>query len=381
MKRKTETLHLAENWLSLGQEPLSATRIGVYVYTAGVPGIELTTGNLPDTPAAQFANAFENLRAILDAHGVGPESIALLSVYIPDASYREYINDPWLAMYPDDSRPARKTNQVPLLAGMFVQLQAVCVVGAARQAIEIPGMEHRDPLPMGMCMGPMVLSSVIGGQDPATGKNSEDARIQIGQAFENMREFMRQMDGTDASINHVWVFLNNHDYQPDLVDVWLESFPEDGNRPARKTLSYELRGSSQIQVQLTGVLGGARKNIEVPGVSHHDPIPMGSRIGNILHSSGVHGISPDTGEMATDFETQTDTTIEVTRRLLDQAGGTADDVASLTVLLRDLANAPIVAAKLRGLFGDDQALPALRFINYNIPSRMQVQFHITAVLD
>jgi len=79
-----------------------------------------------------------------------------------------------------------------------------------------------------------------------------------------------------------------------MVERWVKDYPNFGDRPARKTLPYDLAGETQIQVQLTGRLGAKRKNYEVPGVGHDDPIPMGSSIGPLLQSSGMFGIDPAT---------------------------------------------------------------------------------------
>ena len=141
--RTSVHLPLARSWLELGQEPVTAARIGNMIYTSGVPGIDLKTGQLAQGPQAQFAAAFENLTALLRQAGAGPESIGLLTVWIPDRTNRAFINKDWLSLYPGADRPARKTNQVPLPRGMEVQLMAACVLGESRAGIEIPASRTR----------------------------------------------------------------------------------------------------------------------------------------------------------------------------------------------------------------------------------------------
>ncbi|HEX3484328.1 MAG TPA: RidA family protein, partial [Micropepsaceae bacterium] len=70
--RKSIRLPLAESWLAKGQEPIVATQIGNLLYTSGVPGIDLKTGQLPDNPERQFAVAFDNLMDLLQRAGAGP---------------------------------------------------------------------------------------------------------------------------------------------------------------------------------------------------------------------------------------------------------------------------------------------------------------------
>lgn len=381
MTRRTIHLPLAERWLPLGQEPIAAARVGDMVYTSGVPGIDLAAGALPAEPERQFALAFDNLQRLLDAAGVAPAEVGLLTVFIPDPSYHRYVDDPWLALYPGPDRPARKTNRLPLPEGMVVQLQAVAVPGGGRTPLEIPGLAHGDPLPAGVRLGRLVFSSVIGGQDPATGANVEGPVEQIGRAFDNMRLLMEQAGGDADGINHVWVFLDDFAYQKDMVDLWVRMFPRDGDRPARKTLPYALSGGSHVQVQLTGVLGGKRRNFEVPGVSHQDPIPLGSAIGDVFHSSGIYGVDPTTHKMVEGgLDRHTDVSLATLEALVGEAGGSLDGIGQVIVLLRRYADAPYVAGRLARLFPDPERAPAYRFVTYRLPETMQVQFKIAGVL-
>lgn len=378
--RKSVSLPLAAGLLERGQEPVTATRIGNMIYTSGVPGIDRKTGQLAVGPERQFAAAFDNLTALLEAAGAGPQSVGLLTVWIPDRTNRGYINKDWQRLYPGTDRPARKTNQAPLPEGLEVQLMAACVLGETRVGIEIPGLSHKDPLPMGAKLGPMVFSSVIAPEDPADGKLVQGALPQIARAFDNMKLFMKAAGGSDAEINHAWVFMKDFAFQHDMVERWVRDYPNFGDRPARKTLPYDLAGDSQIQVQLTGRLGGRRKNYEVRGIGHDDPIPMGSSIGPLLQSSGMFGIDPMTGKRVEGLEAQLDKALRNIRGLLDSAGTTPDSIAHLTVMLQDYADAPRVSAALRELFPDPQNTPALKFITYRMPAHWRVQFHVTAVM-
>ncbi len=72
---------------------------------------------------------------------------------------------------------------------------------------------------------------------------------------------------------------------------------------------------------------GKRQTLEVPGVAHGAPIPMGVRIGNLVFSSGVAGADPATGKLPDDPARQAALMFDNVRTLLDQAGATLGDVA------------------------------------------------------
>ena len=331
-------------------------------------------------PEAQFELAFENLISLLAKVGAGPDSIGLLTVFIPNRNNRAYINKDWLKLFPGPNRPARKTNQAPLPKGMEVQLMAACVLDETRVPIGIPGLSHKDPLPMGARLGPVVFSSVFSPEAPKDGKAVAGALPQIDRCFENMKLFMKEAGGSDANINHVWVFMKDFAFQPAMVERWVKDYPAFGDRPARKTLPYDLAGETQIQTQLTGYLGAERRNYEVPGIGHEDPIPMASSIGPLLQSSGMFGIDPATGERAEGFEAQLEKGVANLRGLLDQAGTDADGVAHIVVMLQNFADAPAVSRGLAKLFPDPGNAPALKFVNYRMPQHWRVQFHLTAIM-
>jgi 2-iminobutanoate/2-iminopropanoate deaminase len=378
-----DTIHLPLDaaWLDRGQEPIVAARRGNTVFTSGIPGIDLRTGKLPEGPERQFAQAFENLTCLLQASGVGPDVVGLLTVWIADRGHRAHINQNWLALFPGPNRPARKTNQAPLPAGIEVQLMAAAVTGETRVPIEIPGLRHKDPLPMGAKLGPMLFSSVIAPEDPATGSAPAGAQAQIDRVFENMKLFMRAAGSSDASINHVWVFMKDFAFQPAMVERWVKDYPRFGDRPARKTLPYDLAGDTEIQLQLTGYDSLPRKNYEVPGVGHDDPIPMGSSVGPLLQSSGLFGIDPATAKRVDGLEAQLDVAIANMGSLLAQAETTPDRVAHLTIMVQDYGDAPLISEGLCRLFPDPAQAPALKFIRYRMPAHWRVQFHLTAIMS
>ena len=380
MTEETVYLPVSKNRLARGQEPIAAARIGNMVFTSGVPGIDTATGMLGQGAERQFELAFANLATLLKLAGAGPEAVGLLTVFIPDRTNRAYINKEWLKHFPGSDRPARKTNQAPLPDGTEVQLMAAAVLGERRVPLEIPGLSHKDPLPMGAKLGSAVFSSVIAPEDPKDGKLVAGALPQIDRCFENMKLMMKAAGGDDGDINHVWVFMKDFAHQPAMVERWVRDYPNFGDRPARKTLPYDLAGDTQIQVQLTGYLGSSRKNYEVPGVGHDDPIPMGSSIGPLLQSSGMFGIDPKTGKRAEGLEAQLEIGLRNVRSLLEQAGTNLDAVAHLTVMLQDYADAPQISAALAGVFRHPERAPAVKFVNYRMPPHWRVQFHLTAVM-
>ncbi len=359
------------------------TKSGELLLTSSVTGVDPATGDLSPEPERQFEGAFHNLERLLERAGVGPDDIGLITVNIPGQDFRPYINKPWLALFPDeDNRPARKTNQYPLPGGQLVQLQAFGIAGRRRQRLEIPGWSHRDPLPAGCRIGDLIFSSVVTAQQPGTGNQAEDAKAQMDQAFKNVETLLAQAGAASDHLLHMYVFLRDRADQPALIDVWLERFPAGGDRPARKTIFYdELKGrSSAVQVQFVAVAGqGRRRNFEIPGVGHHDPIPMACALGPVLWSSGISG-RPVGDDSAKGVTEQSAFAFSSLRELMTQAGGTIDDVALLTIMVKDYADQPAIMAEWRRMFPDESSQPARHTMALGAPGNNLVQLHVVATV-
>jgi 2-iminobutanoate/2-iminopropanoate deaminase len=107
----------------------TAVRIGQFVFSSAIGGQDPATGATPADPAEQVAQAFRNLRAVLDAAGATPADVAKLTVYLRDLAHREYVNQHWLAWFPDPhDRPVRHTLQVDLQPPTLVQLEFIAIV-------------------------------------------------------------------------------------------------------------------------------------------------------------------------------------------------------------------------------------------------------------
>lgn len=110
--------------------PLGA-RVGPLLASSGIAGKDPATGSLPADGAAQAANAFANLKALLAAGGATLADVVKLSITVKDDSVRDAINAQWLACFPDaQDRPARHVVVHELQHGMLLQLEVLAFVQA-----------------------------------------------------------------------------------------------------------------------------------------------------------------------------------------------------------------------------------------------------------
>lgn len=71
--------------LGHGQQPIpSAARIGPFLATGGVRGVDPATGRMPDEVEAQARWMFRNLAAIVEAAGMTCDDILKVTVWVAD---------------------------------------------------------------------------------------------------------------------------------------------------------------------------------------------------------------------------------------------------------------------------------------------------------
>ena len=125
---------------------------------------------------------------------------------------------------------------------------------AKRKVIEIQGLAHQAPIPMGAKIGNVVYSSAISGIEPQTKSPPQDPDKQAEALFRNIRTFMKQAGGTPDDIIRMAVYLKEESYREAINKEWVKMFPDEHSRPARHAIKIELRGEVLFQIELVAVL-------------------------------------------------------------------------------------------------------------------------------
>ena len=123
-----------------------------------------------------------------------------------------------------------------------------------RRVIEVPGVSHDAPIPMGVRLGNLVVSSGIAGKDPQTGLLPPDAGRQVELMFQHVRTLMAAAGGSPADIARMTVYVKDIAYREQLNREWLRMFPDEDDRPSRHTLQWDLRGGMLVQCEILAVL-------------------------------------------------------------------------------------------------------------------------------
>ena len=98
---------------------------GALVFVSGQLPVDPATGAIPDGAAAQAERAFTNVRAILEAAGLGLESVVKTTMFLSDLADFAAVNDAYARAFRAPF-PARSCVQVAAIPkGALLEVEAV----------------------------------------------------------------------------------------------------------------------------------------------------------------------------------------------------------------------------------------------------------------
>jgi 2-iminobutanoate/2-iminopropanoate deaminase len=124
------------------------------------------------------------------------------------------------------------------------------------------------------------------------------------------------------------------------------------------------------------------RSLEVPGVTHGNaPIPMGARVGNMIFSSGIMGKDPATDSLPADAAAQARFAFQHLAALLAAGGATLDDLARMTVFIKDESARAAVNEEWVKCFPDPHDRPARHTLIHDLRGGMLLQLEAVAVVS
>jgi 2-iminobutanoate/2-iminopropanoate deaminase len=124
-----------------------------------------------------------------------------------------------------------------------------------RTSVHIEGFSHVNPIPAASNVRGVLMSGVVTGRDPATGRLGAGIDEQCAHLFKHVRNIVEGAGGTTADILKLTVWLKNPADREALNREWVAMFPDAEARPARHTLPLGDSGDTLVQCDVTAVLG------------------------------------------------------------------------------------------------------------------------------
>jgi 2-iminobutanoate/2-iminopropanoate deaminase len=101
-----------------------------------------------------------------------------------------------------------------------------------------------------------------------------------------------------------------------------------------------------------------RKSVHAKGMVHKNPVPAACRIGNLLFSGVILGRDDRTGKLGTGLDEQCTLVFANMREIVEAGGGSVDNIAKVTVWMRDPTDRRILNQHWLKMFPDEQSRPA-----------------------
>lgn len=124
----------------------------------------------------------------------------------------------------------------------------------ARKSIHVEGLEHRNPIPAASRIGPFLMSGLISGVNPDTGRTGSTVGEQADFMFAQMARILAAAGATAADVIKVTVWMTDRSQRSAINPAWIAMFPDAGSRPARQTMTADLDDGKFVQCDFIAVL-------------------------------------------------------------------------------------------------------------------------------
>ncbi len=98
---------------------------------------------------------------------------------------------------------------------------------ARRKSIHIKEFKHANPIPACSRIGNIVMSGIINGVDPATGKVAPTIEEQCAHMFQHMRRMVEAAGGSTDDIIKMNVWMGDRSKRDVLNREWLKMVPDE----------------------------------------------------------------------------------------------------------------------------------------------------------
>jgi 2-iminobutanoate/2-iminopropanoate deaminase len=316
---------------------------GDYLYISG-QGPRRPDGVVPSTSDAQFRQALDNVKAVVESAGLKLENVVYVQVYLTDMNSYSEMNRVFREYFPK-TPPARAVLGVSALPDPSIQINAVAVRNLdGRKAIHTPNFPADEFASSGILTHDRLFISGMAGIDPATGKVPDDPAAQVDLALDGMQAVVKT---ACLEMSHV-VFVNPYltaDIPSRIMNERYAKRFEFGNTPARATIEVSsLPGGARIEY--TGVAVRDLQQRKAVRPKNIPPSPTASPCvfaGDTLYCSAKSGFipGPHGGVYATTTQHQARQTMRNLLDNLEEAGMDFSQVVSTNVYLDNLADASI----------------------------------------
>ena len=122
------------------------------------------------------------------------------------------------------------------------------------RSIDVPGLAHNAPIPVGARVANVLCSSAIAGKDPETGRLATEPVDQARRAFDNLKLFLDAGGATLADVVKLTVYIKDDSVREHINAHWLACWPDPAQRPERHIVVHDLQHGMALQLETLAVV-------------------------------------------------------------------------------------------------------------------------------
>jgi 2-iminobutanoate/2-iminopropanoate deaminase len=123
-----------------------------------------------------------------------------------------------------------------------------------RTSIYVDAFGHKNPIPAACRIGNTLMSGIVYGLDPTTGKTAPGLDAQCALMFQHVRTIVEAGGGTTEDILKLTVWLKDRAQREPVNREWLKMFPDPANRPARQAMQADLTGDMLVHCDFVAII-------------------------------------------------------------------------------------------------------------------------------
>lgn len=120
-----------------------------------------------------------------------------------------------------------------------------------RRSIYLKDFSHKNPIPAAAVVDGMLMSGIIYGLDPATGKAAEGLEEQTRLMFQHLSRILEEAGMGPENVLKLDVLLLDRSQRGPLNTEWEAMFPDPDDRPVRQAMQADLDNGKLIQCNVT----------------------------------------------------------------------------------------------------------------------------------
>jgi reactive intermediate/imine deaminase len=313
---------------------------GGYLYVSA-QGPRRADGSVPDGFAAQFRQALDNMKAVVQSDGLTLDNVVYVQVYLTDMNSYAEVNRVF-GEYFSKNPPARAVLGVAALPDPAVAINAIAVRDLdGRKAIYPASYSKDEAAPPGVLTHDRLFISSMAGADPATGKVPDNPGTQVDLALDQMTAVVKAAGLEMSNVVFVNPYLTSDIPGRVMNERYAKRF-EFGNTPGRATIKVSsLPGGTHIEY--TGIAVRDLQQRQAIRPKNMSPSPTASPCvfaGDTLFCSAKSGFipGPHGGVYASTTLHQLRQTMRNLLDNLEEAGMDFSEVVSTTIYLDNISD-------------------------------------------